>query len=742
MLGIVLAAFVLSFIYLKNSGKINKFKYVPPVFAAVGAVVVALNYERAYRLFWENGLSALQKRGEIWYDAVRLFLENPLFGVGPSVCCYSVQKFSGSSMVDAHNFLLQKFCDLGIVGTFIYLMPIVLLLGRALKATRSTASDKGVASVPAMGYAVIFVIVSVFSNSSLSPHYILPALSLFLYLVLGLFVGMLEGPKEDLRNGKRDDSIRFFSELMVIAFISSIIYLIFKVVSIMLVSDIYFELTVWQKTFALFMGIFIYSFYFSEKLDTIEAEAFVESVLPAPPKHSTNIPVVRKAAAIATIFIAVILAYPATNYFIAEKANNYGMLSVSAYSMKKSFVYFDIAISHDPTNVSYLINKSYALFISGFVKNRVLKGNSDFREALVLMDRAHTLCPDDELIRSAQTFLDSKFNGNNDYKTLASDRKARTKKAFNADINQQILVQTYFNAFSKFVDIFGDDGYSVFLKTNDILRKKILDIMYEEKDIKQGTKLEVFFDYISFCLKIGVNVDFPGIDKFLITGVYSTMKGVEVISKFIPVSGFRQHSVSYNQQNEMLAAVSVILPVIWKYSYNLDSSEVHARYLKMFGSDDLFPIVDYFVFRNDAAAKQFERYPPELRDYLESMVCFSNGSFEAAVSKHEAVFKKYRGFSVINSVLMSWIYYKSGDLAAARDITLYCQTHTLNNFKRDLTFKRDILFGGNMHAFYYLPLQAYYNEYIMLALIRLNGGDHTQVIQEIFKYLRAVIYVE
>ncbi len=738
MLGFTLAALVVSFLYLKNSGNLSKFKYALMIVAATGLLLTALNYNRVHRVFWESGLSALRQRGEIWNEAAKLFLENPVFGVGASVCSYSIQKISASSMVDAHNFMLQKLCDLGVTGTFIYLMPLLLVLRKAMSAAGRAAGGSG-AHVSALGYSVIFVIISVFANSMLSPHYILPTISLYLYLLIGIFVS---ADQIGVQIKHRDqENERFLLRILLTVSASAIFYIIFKLISVTLGSEIYFELNVWQKPLALFFGIFFYSFYLSNKFGEMGHDGY-EPALPAEDQLQAGYMAPRKFFAVSLVVLPLIFAYPAAHFFIAEKANTLAMNSAAGYSMKNSGEYFDIAIGHDPSNVSYLINKSYLLFMSGFIKNNVLKGNRDIKNSLELMERAEILVPHDVLVKSALTFLQSKYNGESDYKTLKSDRKAKKLKGFNADVNEQLLIQSYFNAFSKFVDIFGDEGYSVFIKANEGLHEKILAIMREERDIRPGTRLTPYFDYISFGLKLGVNIDLPNIDKFLITGVYSAMKGVDRISEFIPVSGFRERSNSFTQQNELLAAVSMILPVIWKYSSGMDSAQIKKQFSHMFGSDSLFPVVDYFLFNNNAALKEFSRYDGVLKDYLESMVHFSNGSFEVAVKSQEAAFRKNKGFSTLNSVMMSWVYYKAGDLAAARSIALYCQTHMLANSKRDLTFKRDILYGGNMHSFYYLPLQAYYNEFIMLALIRLNGGDHTKVIYEVFKYLRTVIYVE
>lgn len=737
LLGFAFAALAVSFLYLRNSGNSARFKYVLASFAATGAALAALNFDRVYRVFWETGFSALRQRAEIWQDAARLFLENPLFGVGSSAYCYSVQKFSGSSMIDAHNFLMQKLCDLGAIGTFIYLTPLALVFRMALSEARGGGTSD--ATRPALGYSVIFMLIAVFVNSSLSPHYILPILSLYMMLVLGLFSGARTSGAPTCAGPRKGETSFFILELAAIAALSGAAYLVFNLLSIFIAGEVYLEFDVWRKPAALLVGIFVYSFRFSGRLRAMPGA-------PGNPPQacfaSEGVGLLGRASAAAFILIMIFMTWRSWHFFVAEKANGLGMTCVSAYSMKKAAAHFDTAIKYDPTNVAYLVNKSYLYFMTGFIKNRRLAGNHDIGVSLECMEKAGVLTPYDELIKSALVFLKSKYRGETDHETVRSDRRAKKLINFNAGVNEQILIQSYPNAFSKFVDIFGDDGYSVFLEANEGLRRKILDIMYSERDIRPGTRLEPYFNYISFALKLGVNIDFPNIDKFLISGVHTYMKGVNVISQFIPVAGFRERSATYIQQNELVAAVSVLLPVIWRDAYGLTAQQMREKFTYMFGSGSLFPIVDYFLYGNDSALKEFANYDPFLRDYLESMAHFSNGSFEVAVRAQEATFKKNRGISTLNSVLMSWIYYKAGDLAAARDITLYCQTHTLTASKRDLTFKRDILFGANMHYFYYLPLQAYYNEYVMLALIRLNRGDRSKVIYEVFRFLRDVVYVE
>ena len=739
MLGILLASFFISFLYLKRTGAIHKFKYVVALIAFAAFLFIAFNYQRVYNLFWETSLSALKQRGQIWIQAAQVFKENPVFGVGASAYTYVVQKVSSSSMVDAHNFMLQKLCDLGVVGTFIYLMPLLLVFRRAVAVSGAISSEENVCA-SAMGYSVIFLLISVFVNSSLSPHYILPTLSLYLYMLMGIFVSIEQMAEVKLSSEKNEDT-RFLVEILFIAFLSALFYTLFKLFSLLLPGMVYFELYVWAKPLSLFFGAFAYSFYLSGKFKVLSVKLCEEElyIFNAPSRRTDF---TCKFSLVVLVLLTFTMTYHAANYFIAEKANNLAMGAASTYSMKKACEYFDIAIRHDDSNIAYLINKSYLLFMAEMIRNKKLAGNKNIKEALELVEKCVQIFPYDELLKSANIFLHSKYKDDRGTEAAKSDRKAKTLIGFNADINEQMVIQAPFNAFSKYVDVFGDEGYSTYIKANEGLRKKILDIMYEEKDIRPGTRLTPYFDYITFTLAFAINLDFPNIDKFLISGVNAAMKNVDTSTKYLPVAGYKEHTLTYLNQMEIISTMASILPVVWKYSSNMSSSDMKKKMEYMFGSDSLFPIVDYFLFNNDKARTEFLKYDPPLRDYLESMAHFSNGSFEIAVKNQEVAFKKNKGFAALNSSLMSWIYYKVGDINAARDILLYSQTHTLNACKRDLTYKRDLLYGGNFHGFYYLPFQTYYNEFIMLALIRLNHGDHSKVVYEVFKYLRTVMYVD
>ena len=235
-------------------------------------------------------------------------------------------------------------------------------------------------------------------------------------------------------------------------------------------------------------------------------------------------------------------------------------------------------------------------------------------------------------------------------------------------------------------------------------------------------------------------MDLPNIGDFLANGVNAAFKATEASDKFLPVKGFKDHSLQSAQQNEILSTVALILPVIWKFIENKDGPAAAEDFKKLLGSDILFPIADFFIFNNPSASERFSQYDRQLGDYLAALKLFSEKDFVGALKARETAMKNAKPEGLMNSVLLSWIYYKLGRLEEARECVLYSQFRTLAPYRRDFTYKRDLLFGGNMMHFYYLPLQAYYNEFILFALIKMHNGDHSMALREIFGYLNAVVY--
>ena len=744
MLGLFLG--LLAVFLVSDVKPAKKIGYLAVLSAAALAgiyLVFPIHFQRITGLFSSENYMTLGSRLHIWTFALKQFALNPLLGVGPAVCNFDIQQFSGSSMVDAHNFLLEKLCNVGIIGTLIYLAPLVLLTLEKLK--RGPGGP--------VKFFTAFLMAGLFTNSSFSPHYALPVLSINLYLILASINSLNKKPSE----GPPEKSFNLKSisiDIVIIAILTCILSSIFKIVFLFFNNNLYGEVFFWLLPVSALISSFVYDFFIREIIfrsakNTVQNENSNDNAadnagasnlsLAGAAQEKYHQTLIYSSLALLSL-ISIFLLYRGFYYFAAEKANGLGINYALNFSARSSKKHFDIAIENDPENIAYLLNKSFIVFIEEFFRGASLKGNININRSAELMKKSVSIFPHDQLLDSNLLLLTGKYNAVSSFEShgfkanLLASGSANTSEV---DIDTNIIMQNTQTSFAKFADVFGENAYRRWNAANAILKNEALAIMNQEKVIKPGTKLTKYFDFISITLETATNMDLPNIGVFLITGVNAAFKATEAADKFLPVKGFKEYSLQNTQQEEILSTVALVLPVIWKYVEKKDSKATEAEFNKMFGSTVLFPIINYFLFDDSASAKYFELYPGRLRDVLISLRLFSERDFESAL---KIQLQSMKAGGDINSILLSWIYYKLKKFDEAREVVLYSQFRTLAPFRRDFTYKRDLLFGGNIMYFYYLPLQAYYNEFILLALIKMHNGNHVMVLQEIFDYLNAVLY--
>lgn len=743
MLGLFLG--LLAVFLVSNIKPAKKFGYLAVLSAAALAgiyFVFPIHFQRIAGLFSSENYMTLGSRLHIWTFALKQFALNPLLGIGPAACNFDIQQFSNSSMVDAHNFLLEKLCNVGIIGTLIYLAPLALLTREKLK--RGAGGP--------VKFFTAFLIAGLFTNSSFSPHYALPVLSINLYLILALINSLItEGAEVLPRKNFQLKSV--FIDIIIIAILTCISSSILKIVFLIFNADIYNEAFLWLLPVSFLISSFIYDFFVrevvfrSDKNQRPDENAYNEGAECAESVKSSggaeklkyHIKLIYSSLTLLSL-ISMFLLCRGFYYFAAEKANGIGIDRAMNFSAGSSKKHFDIAIENDPQNIAYLLNKSFILFIDEFFRSARLEGNINIGQSSELMKKSISIFPHDQLLKSNLLLLTNKFNAVSSFEShgFKTDPLASaTANTEEIDIDTQIIMQNTQTSFAKFADVFGEVAYKRWTAANAILKSEALAIMNREKVIKPGTKLAKFFDFISITLETATNMDLPNIDVFLITGVNAAFKATEAADKFLPVKGFKEYSLQNTQQEEILSTVAMVLPVIWKYIEKNDAPALEARFQKMFGSAILFPIINHFLFGDPAAANYFEQYTPRLKGFLQPLKLFSEKDFEGALNIQ---LQSMKAGGDVNSILLSWIYYKLKKFDEAREVVLYSQFRTLAPFRRDFTYKRDLLFGGNIMHFYYLPLQAYYNEFIMLALIKMHNGDHSMVLREIFDYLNTVLY--
>jgi|GEM_PF-6288367 len=724
MLGLFLGLAMIFLISNIKTAKKIKFITISSILLAFGIYFVfPIHFQRITGLLNSENYMTMGSRLHIWTFAVKQFLLNPFLGIGPAVCNFDIQQFSHSSMVDAHNFLLEKLCNGGIIGTIFYLAPILFLIYKKLKSDEPSY----------IKFLLCFLITALFTNSFFSPHFILPILSINLFIIFGA-INSLKFDDHETKALNSTGRYDIFYEIFVITIFSYAFSLILKMILLPFPTDVCNELTFWIFPLSFLLSCFIYEFYINKNAQP--ETAIIDD------GASFNV----KNYAIAGLVLVTssgFLLYSGFYFYAAEKANIIAIDKVLNFSANMSKKYLDIAMKNDPTNIAYMTNKSFVVFIDEFFKNAALKNNENLKQCVKMTEKCMAIFPQDQLLKSNYVLLLSKLNGISDFKNITFKKikpLADSVEASRTSIDHEIILQNPHSAFAKFADVFKADACNRWIASSDILKKEALNIIMQEKTLGPDTKLSKYFDYIAITLKLAVNMELPNIDKFLINGVNAAFVATEKAEKFLPVKGFKEYSLQSKQQNEIISTVSLILPLIWKYSKNYDSATAAAEYNKMFGNDVLFPIIDYFVFNNPSAAGKLGRYDTQLNSYLTVLKLFSEKKYDEAVAVMEPALKSFPSSIEMNSILLSWIYFKLNKCDVAKEIVLFSQFKLLIPYKRDFAYKRDMLFGGNMMHFYYLPIQAYYNEFILLGLLKMNNGDYKAVIKDVFDYLNAVVY--
>ncbi len=130
-----------------------------------------------------------------WRAAWEMFLENPIFGIGPGSFGSFVSEYRGIDYVkilgpnlrvdDAHNIFLHLLSTVGFISTFVILSSIFLILVLALRKTRNWLQDSSL------------IIVLVFILGSFISYF-----NLTLILVFLIFLAVLHTPTESMKKNR------------------------------------------------------------------------------------------------------------------------------------------------------------------------------------------------------------------------------------------------------------------------------------------------------------------------------------------------------------------------------------------------------------------------------------------------------------------------------------------------------------------------------------------------------------
>ena len=419
--------------------------------------IFPLHFQRIAGLLNSENYMTLGSRIHIWTFALKQFALNPLLGVGPAVCNFDIQQFSNSAMVDAHNFLLEKLCNVGITGTLIYLAPLVLLTRQKLKS--GTAG--------AIKFFTVFLMAALFTNSFFSPHFVLPILSINLYLILSSINSLKIGAAISSA-GNRFDIKNIFIDVIVITIFTFILSSALKIIFMFFTNAVYDEVYLWLMPVSTLISTFIYEFFARSTIlrpgsspvagENREATAsglnngHDETEAPGLEKSGHRNILICSSFAL-FLSASVFFIYSGFYYFAAEKANGLGIDSAMNFSAVRSKKYFSIALENDPQNIAYQLNKSFIVFIDEFFKRSPFKNNENVRQSETLAKRSLELFSHDQLLKSNYVLLSSKLEGVMNFDKLTFKKitpAAGSVTVDEANVDTQIILHNPHTSFAKF----------------------------------------------------------------------------------------------------------------------------------------------------------------------------------------------------------------------------------------------------------------------------------------------------
>ncbi len=694
-------------------------------------------FEKIKSLFQSDTITSLANRSSIWSASLQLFRDNPWFGIGPNAFIGGIQKYSFWA-IDAHNFILDKLCGVGIFGTILYLLPLSLIVRSFYRSIKTGAFERN-ETAATMNIVLISMLAGVFTNSSFSPHYSLPMISFFIYSIFGMYLSALQRPDRKTGTEPEDNSSRAFpAPELVNAYLWSAAASILAYAVVSCFDQPFFrEIAPWIPSTFFNLAVFFYFMKFNPSLnETAVSRPEVPTDKKAgAPKHIVYISL---SLAAAVSFTFIIWGH---YYFVAARANRLGISAMNDYrKMDSAENHFNTAVANEPGNFVFLTNKSYAILLSYLMKNKADEGASRMNEALAASKKCLDIIIIDDSLQNNFDLMDRIYKKKRDGGPSPADA---AKSLADSYLNPETM-------FSRFVEIYGEKAPEEFAKYNQTRLAEIYNIM-KTKDYKA---MERYIQYIVITLYACINLDIPNVDQYLIYCINQSSQATSKTQKVLPAINYdyKTRSREYLNENLILSKMIYVMPLIWRQVKKLDNNAIIQKLEELSKTTSvdekiLFPVMDKYLFGNDSAEIAIKEYHPQFKNTPEDLDAFASGDYDSII-KNNAKFIETPA-ELTNDILriLSWAHYKKGDIVSARRLLYFLVIRNLESARNfDIQYKNlyrdDALFNFKISEFEYLNLDAYYNSAILLALVKLHKGDFKMALPEIFEYANKVIYAK
>jgi len=726
--------------YGKNGGGNKTFFYgliSAAILIFISSVAMPHYFEKIKSLFQSDTITNLANRSSIWKASFQMFLDNPVLGIGPNAFISGIQKYSIWA-IDSHNFILDKLCAVGILGTILYFLPLAALLHSFYRSVRAASARRNELVGP-LNIVLISMLTGVFTNSFFSPHYSLPLISFVLYIIFGIYVSELAKP--DRKEAKVHEAARknsFSTRELIKAYlcsgaVSSAAY----AATLCFDSAVLQQIKPWMPSLVFNLSVFFYFIKFNVRSN--DAPALRSETFPfndAGLRYGTCL--ISLSLAAAASFVFVIWGY---YYYVAARANKLGIEAMAGYkTMASAEACFDTAINNEPGNFVFLTNKSYAILLSELMKTNSTRSRERMKEAFAASKKCLEIISIDENMRNNFELFNRLYE------------KMTSGGAFEADAAKK-LADSYLapeTMISRFVERYGEKAPAEFATYNEKRLAEIYNIM-KTKDYKA---MERYIQYIVITLSAGVNLEIPNVDKYLIFCINSSSKATSQTQKVLPVINYnyKTRTREYLNENLILSKMIYVMPLIWKNIRKLDNNAIIQKLEELSKNTSvdekiLFPVMDRYLFGNNSAEIAIKQYHPQFKNTRKDLDAFAAGDYDSIIKDNARNIEDPRELTNDILRLVSWAYYMKGDPGSARRLLYFLVIKNLESAREfDIQYKNlyrdDALFNFKISEFEYINLDAYYNSAILLALVKRHNGDVKKVPAEIFEYADKVIYAK
>ena len=707
------------------------------VLILTSAVAMPHYFEKIKSLFQGDTITSLANRSSIWNASFQMFLDNPVFGIGPNAFISGIQKYSIWA-IDSHNFILDKLCGVGLPGTLLYLLPLGIIIRSLYRSIRSSAVGRNDSTGP-LNIVLISMLAGIFTNSFFSPHYSLPLISFAMYAIFGIYISeSIKSERKNSRGSEKNETASLPTSELLKAYLWSAAVSLFIYASVSCFdSPVLQQIKPWIPSTLFNLSALFYFFKFNGSQNgSLDSFPGKSSPVNGTASHPAGFISLSIAAGVSLAFIVW-----GHYYYVAARANKLGVEAMNNYNtISSAESYFNIAACNEPGSFAFLTNKSYAILLSELMKNRASRSVERMREALATSKKCLEIINIDENLQNNSDLF------NRIYEKMTSPA-AGDAAAAKALPDSYLAPETMI---SRFVERYGEKAGAEFAAYNEKRLAEIYNIM-KTKDYKA---MERYIQYIVITLYACINLEIPNIDQYLIFCINSSSQATSKTKKMLPAINYdyKVRSREYLNENLTLSKMIYIMPLIWKHIKKFDNNAIVQKLEELSKSTSvdekiLFPVMDKYLYGNNSAEIAIKEYHPQFKNAPKDLDALASGDYDSIIKNNAKFIEKPD--ELTNDILrmLSWAYYGKGDIGSARRLLYFLVIKNLESAREfDIQYKNlyrdDVLFNFKISEFEYLNLDAYYNSAILLALVKKHNGGIQKVLPEIFEYTDKVIYTK